>query len=491
VDIGSRIEVEFEITSTNKPFLAGFEAFQLPDELDKKSFRITGPCGVSIQKTATGSAGIVRDHDKSDSSKQTFVWSSEHVAALPAESQLPPEWAYVAGVEYFAGDQQAYLSALRETLEDRSRRGDNAAGLAKKLAGAAANKLDGVRAIRDFVAKSIREAGPSFTDLPLGELSAADTTLADGYGHSADRAILLHAMLAAAGFQPEFVLASGLPPIPGITNVAGSFPLPNSFTAPLVRVSLDGATYYLNDTDQYAQLGSTGHDGKLGIALSTQTAEVIRAVTDCKEKSDTVYSLSVDDHGKTRLGVTHHYYGPEYNRKNRYFSELPPEEKKRYYQQLISQISQGARPVGDLVTRFDTYPGLEQFTVEIDNYAVVDGKYLYFDLPYVPSLFPPAADSRTLPLFVSSRADRSIRSEIELPPGYHRPVMEPRGQTLRAPNGCGQAQLTAKDSRGKSVIACDLRTAPAIVDPKDYAQLLNVESALGRRSSRLFLLEKD
>ncbi len=35
VDIGSTIEVEFEITTKGKPFSAGFESFQLPDELDQ------------------------------------------------------------------------------------------------------------------------------------------------------------------------------------------------------------------------------------------------------------------------------------------------------------------------------------------------------------------------------------------------------------------------------------------------------------------------
>ena len=199
VDIGSRIEVELEITSSNKPFVAGFEAFQLADELDKKTFRLTAPCDVTIQKMATGSSGIVKNENKSNSSKQTFIWSAENVPALPAESQLPPEWTYVAGVQFFAGDQKAYLEALKETMEDRSRKSEKAAELAKKLAGAATNKLDAITAIRDFVAQSIREAGPSFTDLPLSELSDADTTLTDGYGHSADRAILLHAMLVGGG----------------------------------------------------------------------------------------------------------------------------------------------------------------------------------------------------------------------------------------------------------------------------------------------------
>ena len=214
-------------------------------------------------------------------------------------------------------------------------------------------------------------------------------------------------------------------------------------------------------------------------------------MNDCGEKTDTLYTLAFDDRGKTRLGVTHHYFGGEYNRKNRYFSELPPEEKNRYHQEIVSQISQGARPVGDLVTHFDTYPGLEQFTVEIDNYAVVDGKYLYFELPYLPSLFPAGSDSRTLPLFVSHPVRSSIRTEVELPPAYRRPVMEPKAQTLRAPDGCGEAQITGKNSSGKCMVNTELVTSPAIVDPKDYAKLLEVEATLGKKSSRLFLLEKE
>ena len=491
VDIGSRIEVEFQIASTNKPFVAGFEAFQLPDELDEKSFRLTAPCDVKIQKIATGSGGTVKEDNKSDASKQMFAWRAENVPALPAETQLPPEWTYVAGVQYFAGDFQAYLNQLDRTIEERSLADEAAAAKAQQLTRGIANKMESVRAIRDFVAKSIREAGPSFTDLPLSELSAADTTLQDGYGHSADRAILIHSMLAAAGFEPEFVLASDLPPISGITNVACCFPLPQAFTAPLVRVAVEGMTCYLNDTDQYAKLGSTGHDGRLGITLRTQATEIIRAAPECGENTETLYTLALDDQGKTRLGVTHRYYGTEFNRKNRYFSELPPEEKKRYYQEIISQVSQGARPTGDLLTRFDTYPGLEQYAVEIDNYAVADGRYLYFDLPYVPSLFPPGADSRTLPLFVARTSEKHIRSEIALPPGYRRVVMEPGVGALSGPDGCGQARITATNAPGSCALACELKTSPAIIDPKEYSALLSVETALGKKSSWLFLLERE
>ena len=52
-------------------------------------------------------------------------------------------------------------------------------------------------------------------------------------------------MLSAAGFKPEFVLASDLPPIASIDAVVRHFPLPQNFSYPLVRVTVDGQAFYL------------------------------------------------------------------------------------------------------------------------------------------------------------------------------------------------------------------------------------------------------
>ena len=388
VDIGSTIEVEFEITTKGKPFLAGFEAFQLMDDLDRKSFKLSAPAGLKIEKLVSGTAADIKAEMAEANGSQTLQWRADKVKALPQEAQLPPEWLYLNGVGYFVGDVSSYLEDLRQALLARSAKRAQVETLARQLTKGAKTRLDAVKAIRDHVAKSVRVAGPSFSELPLSELSDADTTLADGYGHMADRAILLHALLAAAGFEPEFVLTSGLPPIAAITNVTASFPLPQNFQMPLVRVAVDGETYYLNDTDQYAQLGTTPYDGKLALDLASKRFITVQCAKNCEDKQQTVYSLSVADNGKTQVRITRQYHGTDYNGKHRFFAELPPEEKHRYFQEIVSAVAQGARPVGDLVTRFDAYPGVEEFTVTVDNYSVVDGKYLYFDLPFTPSLFP-------------------------------------------------------------------------------------------------------
>ena len=145
--------------------------------------------------------------------------------------------------------------------------------------------------------------------------------------------------------------------------------------------------------------------------------------------------------------------------------------------------------MGDLTTEFDSYPGVEQFAVQVDNYAVVDGKYLYFDLPFTPSLFPIGSDHRSLPLYISHHNEATVRTEIQLPAGYKQIVIAPGGSELKAPDGGGVARTIAKNDSGKIVLTHDFETWPTIIDPKDYSQVLKLESELGQKASRVFLLQ--
>jgi transglutaminase-like putative cysteine protease len=493
VDIGSKIEVEFEIASHDKPFLSGFESFELPDAMDKKSFTLTAPTGVSVEKNVSSTPGLVQETAPAQNGSQQFLWQIENAPALPAELQLPPEWTYGAGVGYFIGNASDYYKALSDTLLNRASHGAKAAQQALQLNPKTklVTPLDAIKSIRDFVAKNIRDAGPVFTELPLSELSDADTTLADGYGHMADRAILLHAMLKAAGFKPEFILASDLPPIAGITNVTAALPLPEKFSAVLVRITVNGETYYLNDTDEYAQLGATAYDGKLALDPASQTFLTVQAATNCADKTDTVYHLSLTNDGQTRVQTTRSYYGGDFGDKHHFFAELPPEERNRYFQESVSGVAQGAQPVGDLTTDFDHYPGTETFTVDINHYCVVDGKNMYFNLPFVPSLTAPAADHRDLPLFIDATTDNNIRTEIALAPAFQHPDITPPPGQLSMPDGSEGAFITETNQGGNFIINYELKTTSSIVDPGNYPAMLKLESTLSKKSSRVFLLESE
>jgi Domain of Unknown Function with PDB structure (DUF3857)/Transglutaminase-like superfamily len=71
VEIGSTIEVEFEVTMRDKPYLSGFESFQFPQALDRKSFELTAPADLKIHKLVSGAKGIVTEQDRTTSGRWT------------------------------------------------------------------------------------------------------------------------------------------------------------------------------------------------------------------------------------------------------------------------------------------------------------------------------------------------------------------------------------------------------------------------------------
>jgi hypothetical protein len=251
---------------------------------------------------------------------------------------------------------------------------------------------------------------------------------------------------------------------------------------------VDGQPYYLNDTDQYAHPGTTPHARRLAVALARRSIEEIKPAIYCDEHMETSYAVTLANNGQAQISVTRRYFGSTFSEKNRYFSELPPEERRRYYQELVSAVAQGARPAGDLITKFDAYPGLEQFAVTVDHFAVADGRYLYFDLPFAPSLFPVGADHRTLPFFIDYYNQNRVTAEVTLPTDFQDAIIAPASRKLRAP-GSGSARVTVTATGGKYRLTHELETRPAIIAPADYGKLLRVESTLRGKSARAFLLQ--
>jgi hypothetical protein len=122
----------------------------------------------------------------------------------------------------------------------------------------------------------------------------------------------------------------------------------------------------------------------------------------------------------------------------------------------------------------------------------VDGNYLYFDLPFTPSLFQlPGGEHRSLPFMLSQLETSSVRTEIELPPGFRGVVIAPGSETLDAPAGGGKARLSSSSAGGKFVLTDDFETSPAVISPQDYPAMLKVESTLEKKSAKVFLLQKE
>jgi hypothetical protein len=96
-----------------------------------------------------------------------------------------------------------------------------------------------------------------------------------------------------------------------------------------------------------------------------------------------------------------------------------------------------------------------------------------------------------LPLYIANQSQNTIRTEIQLPPKFRETDIAPRSECLGTLAAGGRARITSEASPGKRVITHEFETSPAIVNAKDYPALLQVEATLGKKSSRVFLLEKE
>ena len=117
------------------------------------------------------------------------------------------------------------------------------------------------------------------------------------------------------------------------------------------------------------------------------------------------------------------------------------------------------------------------------------GNFSTLDLPFTPSFFNAAADQRSLPLFIPDDKEQIIRAEIELPAGYRLTDIAPKSGLFAAPGG-SQVRITDASAGGKCHVTYEAETVPGIIAPADYPKLLNIQSALGRKSETTFLLER-
>ena len=84
----------------------------------------------------------------------------------------------------------------------------------------------------------------------------------------------------------------------------------------------------------------------------------------------------------------------------------------------------------------------------------------------------------------------SIRTEIQWPSAFGNVVIAPLKGTLKPPGGGGKATISSTTALGKCAFTHVFESSSAIISPKDYPAMLDVQSVLARKSSRVFLLEK-
>jgi hypothetical protein len=506
VEIGSVIEYEYERLKKDRPFFAATEAFRGFDPIREKKVRVTAPeslamrsakddNGLAIPEKGPEGEPTISETVENLNGKKSWCWTARSQAAIKLEDSLPPIECYSPTLRITTGDWRTYAQELLPVLRAAASGQADAAQRARQIAQHAADVDEKITIIRDFVARNVRAAGPSYGELPLSAVTPADRTLIDGYGNTTDRAILIHAMLEAIGLHPEFVLVNyGLPAGP-LIRFEAEYPTLDGYSDVLVRVDSSQGPVYLNDTNQYAMLGATYAGGHLAVALARGEMETISVMGERKDLRRYEYKIALTEEGDARIAVTRENYGRFFAARNKLFAEMPPEERRRFHQELVSEISQGATADSNLVTDFHSYPGSERFSVLVKRYAVRDGEFLHFELPGpLNQLLGLRSDMRENPFYLDRDVNLRVSTVVELPEGFSGVVFTPGEQQwhLTDDRGTVQVSTSRQDHVGDSPITLgfvhEIALSPFLVEAEGYRNLVEIEKTLTHRKARTVLV---
>ncbi len=497
---GSEIAYTTVRTFRDRPFFHLQASFGGFEPVDGVFVRVDVPEALSLQITGAQESPV-SFRERVENGRRVLEWTATDLPALPREPDLPPEWACVPTVHVSSGDWRSYAQTLRAALERAAKNQPVASREGRRLARPARTFAGRVQSIRDAVARRIREAGPALDAAPWTAVTPADRTWADGYGNRTDIAVLLHAMLAGAGFEPEFVLAGAAGAELDFSAPRREAPDPGLFDRPLVRVRApEGGWIYLGDTGEYAPLGATPSEGRALLELGSGRLEKVEVPSAMRTGQSTFYRIELDAAGTARISVREAYRGMRYDEFVGGYRERSPEEQRQFEEEKASQLAHAAVMKGRLRVKIEAATAWAEWDAEVPGFAAADPGRLIARLPGIPpNLLQLRSETRFGPWHLEEAQRDEVTYEIFAPPGCDRLVMIPPRQQwasqagriqFRVLDGTRHAGGSGSDSRFVLRVERTIELEPAVFPAADIPRLMEINRELSHPRNETLMIEK-
>lgn len=536
VEIGSIIDTTVKLTQRDAPFFSYSHTFNgtTPRLRDRLAMRY--PRDLDSEEGHEGQRLISELYNPEGLSEPEFIDDGDHVIAsfeavkprtIPRQPDLPDAANYAMMLATSTGNWRDYAKALKAAI-DKSIAPANAQNCGK-VAGKLCEKLeepaDKIVAIRDYVLKNIRLAGPSFQSIPLSP-TPADTILADGYGNLLDRAIVISAMLIEVGIDNSIVFASSSEiqeEIAGRVSHLLAVPARGTFDYPLVDIPIDdeGGHIYLNDSDQYAELGIFHHHHRYALTTTDDPengipfpdAHISMGADDAELDfgpirplfledrllpwSTRSYSISLDADGNAKITMEKFVNGPGADYFLKQHTEMTPERRRRHAQNEAGLFAKTATPEGDMSIGTNSLPYSLKLAIDAPKFGVRTGKLMSISIPHKDDFVDVGGEVRRLPFAIGGEIGEQTTVEILLPPETVRVIAKPEAMHLKyADLGLGDFErVRAVETDGETgrllyrEITSRTMHPGGVFGPELHGTLREIKRLLTRDSSDLLIIE--
>ena len=471
VEIGSIIEFKIIKSKTNHPFFTidgslhgsgnpfykKSGKFRYHEPILHKTLKIKYPHNLDLKidkyefgtedlyRAGANDAPPIREHRSQAGDTKIVEFTAAMVPPVAREDALPPWYSFNPTVLASSTDLSRYARYMVAQLMEKAAVSPIIQSASTAIVGDQNCPQDKIQAIRDFTDRTIAHIAIPYGKIPAANISAADITLREGYGHTIDHAVLLFALLKAAGFNPEFILSTNTSPLKVLWQPLVATPSYNWFDAILVRVKTASGYIYLNDTNQYAMLGATASHQYPGLVLETAQIDIIESLSEeYDDKRISRYDIALNADGSARVKVAHAYYGHEYSLFRKSREALSPEGERRYILDLAASLSQNAVFTGEYAANHATYPGTETYSVRIERFLIDQGGYYYINLPGLyTSVYGAYKNSRMNPFYYDGFDQDYVRVNLDFNALGKRIVLSPPRRAHLRINGTGSIYINA------------------------------------------------
>ncbi|MDD3886542.1 MAG: DUF3857 and transglutaminase domain-containing protein, partial [Victivallaceae bacterium] len=495
--VGATVEVELTRSTSMQPFFHIDEPFASREAVLKKKLTVECPsaavaAGLRCQEPPPQVGFSRTEHG----GVHRFEWSARNLPVVRSEAGQPPDRMFMPSVSVTHGNLKMYAAELNAALKKAA--ADQPETIKKaqifKL-NFASTKPDAewfgkrLRRIRDFVADGIISAGPAFNTMPLDRIFPADRTLADGSGNSADKAVLLAAILNELGIETRFVAASGM----GADAAAQmSFARQPGNYFDHILVYLPEHRIYLNDRSKYAPPGVTASEGRIGLDLETGALLTVTPPRQFATRDRTNFSIKLKDNGSAEIEVVRRVTGRAMEAANHMFSQFTPELRRRHFDALAGGFSQAARISGEPQTDFTGNTGTITYRVAVPDFAARTGDFMEFMLPGFDQLLArlgAISTDRKTPY----RRNEAVRLEksydIDFPDGYTMVDRRPLRSDFGVAGSARKSESCRRES-DQARIEIELDLPVETVQPGDYSRLVQLQRELAAPSAGRVVFEK-
>ena len=338
-----------------------------------------------------------------------------------------------------------------------------------------------VRAIRDWMARHVKIAGPGLYELPLGlQLTDPAVVLKERYATRLDYVRTLCALLKGAGYEADVVLAADNANDPLTIRNRIKFEKPNvrAFSAALCRVRVrecgflgfggETKTFFLGTENEYAPLGPTAYAGSDVFDPATGSFAVVTVPeADFRDRTGETSEFFVREDGAVDLTVVSSIWGSGVGGFRKRYAEILPEDRSRLYQSILGSIAQAASATRELEADIEGYPATRRFACYIPDFATVAGDTITVQLPALVSSIPTFTGRARQTPFAVGAADAEFEEvTVRFPEGYTQVEHLPEAFAFAAPDDPARPWLvctvTSQVEDGARVVKIRREVSPRV-----------------------------